>query len=185
MPESPERTAVYRHFNANGDVLYIGASKDPEGRWVAHRGNQEPWIHQAVRRVDEWHGSRAEALIAEAAAIRAERPPFNGTHNYDDAPFDPTSWPKATPGRKVASIAELMRSEILNGRWAHGQRIPSLRTLGGACGASSVVVSKASAILQGERLLCFQPGRGLFVTRPTKHRAKLPHDYFRKFGFPG
>jgi predicted GIY-YIG superfamily endonuclease len=167
MPETPERTALYRHFDVAGNVLYIGVSMDPEGRWMAHRGNQEPWIHQAVRRADEWHDSRPDALAAEAAAIKAERPPFNGKHNYDDATFDPDSWPKVPAGRKVESIAELMRSEIVGLRWSHGQRIPSLRTLSTATGASTRLVSKASAILQDEGFLDFQPGHGLFVTRPN------------------
>lgn len=185
MSAPGERTALYRHFDANGNLLYIGISKDPDGRWMAHRGNREPWVHQAARRTDEWHNSRPEALAAEAKAIRAERPPFNGTHNYDDAPFNPASWTKVAAGLKAAAIAELMRSEILAGRWTHGQRIPSLRTLGAAAGASNSIVSKASAILQNEGLLDFQAGRGLFVARRQRPRPKLPHDYFWRLGFPG
>ncbi len=90
-----------------------------------------------------------------------------------------TAWPK------VPAIAELMRAEITAGRWALGQRIPSLRTLGAAVGASSRIVSQASVLLQGEGLLDFQPGRGVFVARPHWSGPKLPHDWFRQFGFPG
>src|SRR5438132_2180190 len=153
----PEPTAVYRFFDADDALLYIGISIDPDERWKAHRygTDRNGWPKEAVRRTIEWRDSRPEALKAEEEAIKAERPLYNEKHNYDDADFDPASWPRATPGRKVASIAELMRSEILDGRWALGQRIPSLRTLGDAVGASSVMVSKASAILQGEGLLGF------------------------------
>jgi hypothetical protein len=185
MPESAEPTALYRHFDANGDLLYIGISKDPEGRWMAHRGNREPWIHQAARRTDEWYNSRPEALTAEAKAIRAERPPFNGAHNYADASFDPATWPAIAGQAKVPAIADLMRDEITSGRWTSGQRIPSLRTMGEAAGVSMRLVSQASVILQGEGLLDFQPGRGLFVAQPRKAFPKLPHDWFRQFGFPG
>jgi predicted GIY-YIG superfamily endonuclease len=185
-----ERTALYRHFDANGDLLYIGISKDPEGRWMAHRGNQEPWIHKAVRRVDEWYDSRSEALGAEAKAIRAERPPFNGTHNHDDAPFDPAAWPAITDQPKVPAIAALIRAEITSGRWSPGQRLPTLRAMGDAVGAHMRIVSQASVLLQREGLLDFQPGLGLFVARqsavrPWGQRPKLPHDFFCKLGFPG
>ncbi|MDQ0758737.1 GntR family transcriptional regulator [Streptomyces canus] len=189
MPE-PERTALYRHFDANGDLLYIGISKDPEGRWMAHRGNREPWIHQAVRRIDEWYNSRPEALAAETKAIRAERPPFNGTHNHDDAPFDPASWSAITDQAKVPAIAGLIRAEIASERWSPGQRLPSLRTMGEAVGAHMRIVSQASVLLQQEGLLDFRPGLGLFVARQpvVRHRGqrpKLPHDFFYKLGFPG
>jgi DNA-binding GntR family transcriptional regulator len=76
-------------------------------------------------------------------------------------------------------------TEITTGRWAHGQRIPSLRTLGAAASASSRIVSQASVLLQREGLLDFQPGRGLFVIRPRWPGPKLPHDWFRQLGFPG
>lgn len=160
-----DRTALYRLYDADGQLLYIGVSNDPDFRWKAHlyEARRDDWPTVAVHRTVEWHKSRALALQAEADAIRAEHPRYNGTHNYDDAPFDPTSWPMVTAAHKVPVIADLMRSEITSGRWAPGQRIPSLRTLGHAAGASIRIVSKASITLQGEGVLRLQPGRGLFV----------------------
>ncbi|WP_331736953.1 GntR family transcriptional regulator (plasmid) [Streptomyces canus] len=183
----PEHTALYRYFDSDGELLYIGVSSDPDIRWKAHLYESRPggWPKRAVRRTVEWHDSRPEALKAEEAAIKAERPRHNGTHNYDEARFDPARWPRLSPGRRVAAVAELMRSEILDGRWAHGQRIPSLSVLGAAARVSARLVSQASVKLQGEGLLDFQPGRGLFVTHPPMQRSKLPHDWFYQFGFPG
>lgn len=185
MPESSERTALYRYFDADDDLLYIGISIDPDGRLRAHRDNREPWVPAIATRTVEWLDSRSLALKAEEGAIKAERPRYNEKHNYDDAPFDPASWPKVAGFHKVPGIAELMRTEIGSGRWAPRQRIPSLRTLGVAAGASMRVVSQASVLLQGEGLLDLQPGRGLFVTRPHRPGLKLPHDHFWKLGFPG
>lgn len=185
MPESPERTALYRYFDATNELLYIGISIDPDGRLRAHRDNHEPWVPVIASRTVEWLDSRPLALKAEEEAIKAERPRYNEKHNYDDAPFDPSSWAEVTAWPKVPAIAELMRTEIAAGRWAHGQRIPSLRTLGAAVGASSRIVSQASVLLQGEGLLDFQPGRGLFVTRPHWSGPKLPHNFFLELGFPG
>lgn len=185
MPETPERTALYRYFDANDKLLYIGISIDPDSRLRAHRDNHEPWVPAVASRTVEWLDSRPLALKAEEDAIKAERPRYNEKHNYDDAPFDPASWPKVADFHKVPGIAELMRTEITSGRWAPGQRIPSLRTLGEAAGASIRIVSKASTQLQNEGLLDFQPGRGVFVARPQGSRPKLPHNFFWELGFPG
>lgn len=187
MPDSPERTALYRYFDADGELLYIGISNDPDFRWKAHLygSGRNAWPKQAARRTIEWCDARAEALKAEEAAIKAERPLYNEKHNYDDAPFDAASWPTIATRLKVPAIADLMRAEITSGRWGEGQRIPSLRTLGESVGASMVAVSKASALLQQEGLLDFQAGRGLFVRRPPKTFPKIPHDWFHQFGFPG
>jgi predicted GIY-YIG superfamily endonuclease len=182
----PGRTALYRYFDAADVLLYVGISNDPDERWKSHRygSGRNGWPKEAVRRTIEWRDSRPEALRAEEEAIKTERPLYNEKHNYDDAPFSSDSWPKTT-GRKIPAVADLMRAEISSGRWGVGQRIPSLRTLGEAADASMRIVSKASVVLQGEGLLDFQPGRGLFVARPQAQRAKLPHDWFHQFGFPG
>lgn len=182
----PERTALYRFYNGDDELLYIGISNDPDFRWKAHLygpGRKE-WPKQASRRTVEWHDSRALALKAEAEAIKAERPRHNARHNYDEAPFDAEDWPTVTARSKVPAIAALLRAEISSGRWAPGQRIPSLRALADAVGASVRIASKACVTLQAEGLLTLQPGHGVFVARP-QGRPKLPHDWFHQFGFPG
>lgn len=168
MPE-PERTALYRHFGADGELLYIGISKDPDGRWADHRANPKPWVHRAARRIDEWYDSRPEALAAEEAAIRAERPGHNGTHNYDAAPFTAETWPTVTGGRgsSVTYLTSLLRDEISCGRWRVGMRLPSLATIAEATGVSPRTVSLAMSRLQRAGLVAFRSGRGLFVRRPV------------------
>jgi len=205
MPQPPERTALYRHYDARDVLLYVGISRDPDARWKAHRGNREPWVSLAKHRTDEWHPSREEALAAEEAAIRTERPLFNGKHNYNEAPFDPDTWPTVTAHHKVHVIAELMRAEIAAGRWGVDQRIPSLRVLATAAGVRPRIVSKAAVVLQDDRVLICRPGHGIFVARPSSRPQdsfggavapaaetrpywsgpKLPHDFFWALGFPG
>jgi hypothetical protein len=165
MPESPERTALYRYFDAADVLLYVGISNDPDFRAKAHlyESRRDSWPKRAVRRTDEWHDSRDPALAAEKMAIEAEKPLYNGTHNYDDVEFDPASWPTVEHGRKVEQIAELIRSEIGAGRWRPGQRLPPIRSMTEATGVSQPLISKASAVLQREGVLVFEPGRGLFV----------------------
>jgi hypothetical protein len=200
MPEPDEPTALYRYFDADDALLYIGISNDPAFRGKAHlyESRRDDWPQRAVRRVDEWHDSRPLALKAEEVAIKAERPLYNGTHNYDDADFDPSSWPRITDSPKAPFIANLMRGEIASGRWPIGIRIPALRTLAESVGVRSVQpVGQAVATLKSEALLRFEAGRGLFVSAvptpatpaptPPKPWAgpKIPHDWYYIQGFPG
>lgn len=179
--------AVYRLFDSSDDLLYVGISNDPDERWRAHRWGPDrmPWVEQVGRRTVEWQTSRAAALEMEAQAIKSERPKYNGKHNYDDAPFDPTTWGEVTSKHKVPIVAELMRSEIATGRWGTGQRLPALRLLAAAARVSVRIVSKASVTLQDDGILIFRSGHGLFVASLNTEKPRLPYDWPRSLGFPG
>lgn len=69
------RAAVYRLYDAEGTLLYIGSAYDPAVRCKAHR--EKPWWPQVARRAEEWFEHRNSAFTAEAAAIRREAPMFN------------------------------------------------------------------------------------------------------------
>lgn len=70
------KTAVYRHFDADGRLLYVGCSSDPHGRFVNHKC-KSAWAFQVATISIEWFENRATALAAERAAILTEKPPFN------------------------------------------------------------------------------------------------------------
>lgn len=66
---------VYRFFDADDRLLYVGITDDPKGRWKAHAKRE--WWHQVARHAITWHDTRADALAAEAAAIASEGPLHN------------------------------------------------------------------------------------------------------------
>lgn len=76
-------TWLYRMFNRDGDLLYIGISNDPVLRLSQH-ANEKPWVK---REVTKWeieptsYPSFAAALAAERKAIEAEHPRYNVVHN--------------------------------------------------------------------------------------------------------
>ncbi len=72
--------AVYRMFNAAGDLLYIGQSNQPHAR-VGQLSWSHEWISEVCSMKVEWLPTRADALAAEARAIKAELPRYNVTHN--------------------------------------------------------------------------------------------------------
>ena len=76
---------LYRLFDADGTLLYIGISYSAISRYAQHRASQ-PWIGDVCRIEIETHDvSRAELEQIERAAIIAEKPKHNKTHNCGSA----------------------------------------------------------------------------------------------------
>lgn len=73
---------LYRFFDEDGALLYIGISESPLVRLDAHASTQ-PWWGHVRSATFEHFGTRQEVLDAEVAAIRDERPAFNVEHNGD------------------------------------------------------------------------------------------------------
>lgn len=71
-----ERTALYRHFDAHGSLLYVGISNDVLRRLCQHQ-DRSHWAAQIARVDIEHHPSRTAALTAEAMAIEREAPRWN------------------------------------------------------------------------------------------------------------
>jgi len=79
MTHNDSPTAVYRWYDANDQLLYVGVSFDLGTRFASHRYGNDNW--QQVRRIElEWFDSRRGALEAEARAIATEHPMWNVRH---------------------------------------------------------------------------------------------------------
>lgn len=70
------KTALYRHFDADGALLYVGISLSAVQRLAQHKRSAK-WFAQIARVDVEWHHLRSLALSAEARAISTECPRFN------------------------------------------------------------------------------------------------------------
>lgn len=70
------RTALYRHFDAAGALLYVGISLNSIQRTAQHKHGAR-WFEQIAHITIEWHSARETALTAEAIAIAKERPKWN------------------------------------------------------------------------------------------------------------
>ncbi|MFJ3812253.1 GIY-YIG nuclease family protein [Streptomyces sp. NPDC090073] len=79
------RTALYRLRDASNRLLYVGVSEAPLRRWAEH-SKDKPWWPLVTALTLQWFGTRTKALIAEAHAIRTERPLHNVAHNGDATP---------------------------------------------------------------------------------------------------
>lgn len=72
--------ALYRFYDALGDLLYVGISWNPGRRWEAHRKTSR-WWGEAVRAEVDVYPHEGDALEAEKAWIRNALP----THNVRSA----------------------------------------------------------------------------------------------------
>jgi hypothetical protein len=70
-------TELYRHFDQEGRLLYVGISFNSRNRWFEHRTNGAEWPDLSVRMDIERFPSRLEAMAAERKAIVEEKPIYN------------------------------------------------------------------------------------------------------------
>jgi predicted GIY-YIG superfamily endonuclease len=71
-----QRTALYRFYDADEKLLYVGITNDPWRRWRQHV-QEKPWYPQVKHQAVTWYDTRIAAEIAEHVAIRREHPRFN------------------------------------------------------------------------------------------------------------
>lgn len=98
-------TALYRLFNENGELLYVGISWMPEDRFKAH-AKERRWWQEVARRELTWFEEREEAKAAEKTAIRVEKPRYNTCH---------------TPRHARISNKDLTDAERAHWEWARSQ----------------------------------------------------------------
>jgi predicted GIY-YIG superfamily endonuclease len=113
-----ERTALYRCYGADEELLYVGISKDPAQRWEQHR--DKPWWRDVTMRVVEWYDDRATAERAERKVIQTEGPRHNVQHNQRAAAL--TVEVEAQP-RSHRTLVDLYPDGISN---AQARRIVAL-----------------------------------------------------------
>lgn len=100
-------TTLYRAFDAEGRLLYVGISGNVFLRFTEHEANAA-WTAHAVRIELEHYSTREAALAAEAEAIRTEDPVWN----MDGRPFGRfMQWMAAYPNRNPDDfdVADLRR----------------------------------------------------------------------------
>lgn len=74
------QTLLYRFFDRDGKLLYIGITHNIERRTAQHRSDK-PWAALIHRTTVDVYLSRKAAFSAERRAIRRERPRYNVVHN--------------------------------------------------------------------------------------------------------
>lgn len=76
MTNAAAPTALYRLYDAEGSLLYLGIAGIPEQRWKLH-SDRQPWWHLVARKSVEWYPDRATASAAEGRLTAEEQPLYN------------------------------------------------------------------------------------------------------------
>lgn len=75
-PVDERRTAVYRFYDAAGQLLYVGITFNIGKRFGNHERDAFWWSAQRTVKI-AWHDTRVEAAAEEQRAIRVENPLHN------------------------------------------------------------------------------------------------------------
>jgi predicted GIY-YIG superfamily endonuclease len=122
------RVALYRHFDADGALLYVGVTNNPQRRMAEHRC-RAAWRDEIHSVKVKWFCDRLSAEIAEREAITSERPVFNGGRGRD---YEPTGdafrdWLAATGTTQDSLAAEYGLAKSTVSQMASGTRRTPLR----------------------------------------------------------
>jgi predicted GIY-YIG superfamily endonuclease len=103
---------LYRMFDADGDLLYIGMTNDIEFRLYMHANTKYWWRDVASISLNQDSASRRELEDAERAAIKAECPRYNVMHNDERfrrrPPTKPSPETRAAMERAFAPLTEAL-----------------------------------------------------------------------------
>lgn len=108
MTREYEGTAVYRLFDANDELLYVGMANRPGERWGEH--STRPWWHEVIRTQIDWYDTREAAAAVEANAIRYEDPRYNEIQPDIDGTDlkgtrrGPRPKPRSAPPRRTVAV---------------------------------------------------------------------------------
>lgn len=77
--ERDQSVALYRHFDSDGALLYVGISISAVSRLGEHKKSR--WFKKISIVTIEWLPDREAACRAEIEAIKNEKPIYNKAHN--------------------------------------------------------------------------------------------------------
>ena len=125
---------LYRHFNQSEELLYVGISVSAMLRLGQHCA-VSPWFKDISRVMIETFPTREDALAAEKAAIKTERPKFNTQHNKPPKPVKP--WNTVTQSERVAEA----KTEII-------RQVTTLKAVYTTAEASNVLGIATSTVMK-------------------------------------
>jgi hypothetical protein len=99
------RTALYRLYDQNERLMYIGITANPTARWARHAEEKDWWPRVSIREV-EWFSTRAEAEVAECAEIGRRLPPENRDRGVLPATYVTGSSNAEGPGEAMLQLVE-------------------------------------------------------------------------------
>lgn len=119
-------TALYRHYDASGALLYVGIAVNPLHRTKAHEIGAH-WFRQVWRIDLQWFETREAAEAAEAEAITKERPLHNRRHAVIEGGVAGilSQWPSRRAVLEDARAADPDLEMVAVHRWFQRGSVPA------------------------------------------------------------
>ena len=181
---APERTALYRLYDVDDRLLYVGISENPERRWQTHSYTaRNTWWPRVARNDVTWHATRDEAAEAERKAIATEGPLFNIAGVPSPlvlAAYRSTAKAQARDRRFAAGrhpyeqVADALREAIMSGELVSGDRLPSFTEIRAHFDVTITTARRSLRILKDEDLVEGRRGKGLFVCEAEDRTMAIP-----------
>jgi hypothetical protein len=175
-----DRTAVYRFYDRDGNLLYLGMTFDIDQRFNHHRYTQGWWLEVARKEVT-WYDTRREARDIEVAATLTEKP------RYDRAPLAGRTartsyFAKSTDQRKekeVQAARNAMLRDLNAGIYGEGDILPTLDALSDRYGlAVAGIAGGLDRISERDHAVVRVQDRKFLVTDPRN----FPRQATRRHG---
>ena len=108
--KNPEPCDLYRHYDKEWNLLYVGISLNAIKRMIDHRSQSREWFDEIAFTQRKVYPSRAEAEKAEAIAIRNENPKWNKDRPLGTASQD---YGLYTRDEEEAHLVNLLRNKVI------------------------------------------------------------------------
>ncbi|MET8506787.1 GntR family transcriptional regulator [Streptomyces sp. NPDC004787] len=176
--------ALYRYFDAERKLLYLGVTSDPARRDREHRRNAaDLWYPLVAGRGVDWYDTREEAEAAERRAIREEKPRFNDRHNVRTDPLVRAQdeerrrrrFRQGMGGRTnhTDAIVEYFSGLIDDGLLGPGDQLPLRTEIVKEFGVSAPAVTRAYLELVRDGRVEERRAHGYYVLPPEDRRLSI------------
>jgi DNA-binding transcriptional regulator YhcF (GntR family) len=160
-------TTLYRFFDADNRLLYVGVSEFPWFRWKTHKACVSWW--EVTHHITLEHFQyREQALAAEKAAIQTDRPVFNRMHRAADIQINQAEQPFSRD-----QIVDAFREAARGGRLRNGGLLPPVPVMCERFLASRATVRAAMKVLESEGITYGAPARQWIVRPQNDERLTL------------
>lgn len=168
----PRKTALYRFFDADGRLLYVGVTSNPKVRWHAHELYQHWWQEVHTKEI-EWLPTRAEALAAERQAIRTEKPLHDKSDRQAARARVPEPERRAQSEEYTAKAVQALEADIRAGVFPSGTVLPTRSLLAARYSLPTTAISSALWDLRRPRRLVTQARNHWVVQDPETFPSAL------------
>jgi len=158
-------TQLYRHFDEDGTLLYIGISLNTMSRLSQHKV-ASPWFEKVASVTIDHFDSRAEALKAEREAIQNENPPHNIHHKRNEIVLEKEAI------ETHAAHAEKSREELLL------QRVlfHPIYQMGDAANALKISTKVLRALIEADEISAIKTTTRQY-TNPETRESRIIQNY--------